>query len=166
MLLFWSCRLPTQTILYVNDGSSPCDESSWRQLPAPAKGPGSGQTFDSTPAFVYAHQFSGSDQVITSFAGCSRVPSWLMQGPSLIPDLNLAACFLCLVVLLLALQMLLVYFGDRWQPSVPQGPSNASYVWLPLVAAGDVRQPDALQLLNLNSWRLGDFRPPAALAQS
>lgn len=115
---------PTKTILYVNNGTDPCDESSWHQLPAPAKGPGSGQTFDSTPAFVYAHEFSGSDKT------------------------------------------LLVYFGDRWQPSVPQGPSNASYVWLPLVAAGDARQPDALQLLNLNSWRLGDFRPPAALEQS
>lgn len=64
------------------------------------------------------------------------------------------------------LQVLLVYFGDRWHPSEPQGPSNASYVWLPLVAAKDSTEPDALQLLNLNSWRLGDFRPPAAVQQS
>jgi hypothetical protein len=50
-------------VLFVNDGSSPCEEASWRQLPAPAKGPGAAQTFDSTPAFVYAHQFAGTDQV-------------------------------------------------------------------------------------------------------
>lgn len=58
-----TCRTPAKSILYVNDGSSPCDEASWRQLPAPARGAGASHTFDSTPAFVYAHSFEGTDQV-------------------------------------------------------------------------------------------------------
>jgi hypothetical protein len=57
-------RSPTKAVLYVNDGSSPCDESSWHQLPSPAQGPGAAHTFESTPAFVYAHTFEGSDQVM------------------------------------------------------------------------------------------------------
>lgn len=56
-------RAPTRAVLYVNDGSSPCDEAAWRQLPSPASGKGAAHTFESTPAFVYVHQFAGSDQV-------------------------------------------------------------------------------------------------------
>lgn len=57
-------RAPTKSVLYINDGSGPCDEAAWRQLPPPAaQGPGAAHTFDSTPAFVYAHNFVGSDQV-------------------------------------------------------------------------------------------------------
>jgi hypothetical protein len=62
LLCCFVCRAPTKAVLYVNDGSSPCDEASWRQLPQPASGPGAPHTFESTPAFVYAHQFVGSDQ--------------------------------------------------------------------------------------------------------
>ena len=58
-------------------------------------------------------------------------------------------------------QVLPVYFGDRWNAAVdPSGPSHASYVWLPLVPADSTTQTDDLQLLNLNSWRLGDYRMP------
>jgi hypothetical protein len=69
LLLSVACRAPTKAVLYVNDGSSPCDESSWRQLPQPATGPGASHTFESSPAFVYAHQFVGSDQVIQCHPG-------------------------------------------------------------------------------------------------
>lgn len=72
----------------------------------------------------------------------------------------------CAAALRPVLQVLLVYFGDRWNPSDPQGPANASYVWLPLVPAPDSKQPDSLQLLNLDSWRLGDFRPAARVRGS
>jgi hypothetical protein len=72
-----------------------------------------------------------------------------------------------MLLLLLLLQVVLVYFGDRWRPSQPAGPSNASYVWLPLVPQTKPgAEPDSLQLLNLDTWRLGDFRPPSKLQAS
>lgn len=60
------------------------------------------------------------------------------------------------------MQVLPVYFGDRWNARGPGGVANASYVWLPLVPPPTGSRADARQLMLVDtgpSWRLADFRP-------
>lgn len=64
-------------------------------------------------------------------------------------------------------QVLLIYFGDRWNAQGPGSVGNASYVWLPLVPATGPDSDTELQLQLINpvegKWRIGDYRP-ASLA--
>jgi hypothetical protein len=55
-----------------------------------------------------------------------------------------------------------IYFGDRWNEKGPGSVGNASYVWLPFVAAAGSEGAAALQLVNPGGpWKISDYQQPA-----
>lgn len=58
-------------------------------------------------------------------------------------------------------QVLLIYYGDRWNAVGPGGVANASYVWLPLVPVADGHEPLQLHLVDPvgGKWSIKDYRP-------
>lgn len=134
-------------LLWVAEGPSPCT-SQWTLLPPPVS------TAHHTSAAGGFDASAGKASSSSRGVHRSFTAAWQLQKP--VTALSSRPAFVHLHHFGDGSQ-LLIYYGDKWNVDGAGDVGNASYVWLPLVHAGEAGSK-ALELKLLDSWRVGDYR--------